>query len=145
MAWRNCGASTRFWKRRRLTEHLYYKHVQSFEGIKDPYVAPDVTEVNWFLYLVHLGTRFTRSSRDAIVEDLRVEEVEAAAYCNPLHLQRHYFELGYRRGDFKVTEKVADRAVALPFHKHLTEDQIAFIVATMKDASINVGAGAAIY
>jgi perosamine synthetase len=132
-------------ERRRLTEHLYYKHVQSFEGIKDPYVAPDVTEVNWFLYLVHLGTRFTSSSRDAIIEDLRVEEVEAAAYCNPLHLQRHYFELGYRRGDFKVTEKVADRAVALPFHNHLTEDQIAFIVATMKDASINVGAGSAIY
>jgi len=132
-------------ERRRLTEHLYYKHVQSFEGIKDPYVAPDVTEVNWFLYLVHLGTRFTRSSRDAIIEDLHVEQVEAAAYCNPLHLQRHYFELGYRRGNFLVTEKVADRAVALPFHTHLSEDQIAFIVATMKDASINVGAGAAIY
>jgi len=132
-------------ERRRLTEHLYYKHVQSFEGIKDPYVGPDVTEVNWFLYLVHLGTRFTRSSRDAIVEDLRVEQVEAAAYCNPLHLQRHYFDLGYRRGNFLVTEKVADRAVALPFHTHLTEDQIAFIVSTMKDASINVGAGSAIY
>jgi len=132
-------------ERRRLTEHLYYKHVQSFEGIKDPYVAPEVTEVNWFLYLVHLGTRFTRSSRDAIVEDLRVEQVEAAAYSNPLHLQRHYFELGYRRGDYLVTEKVADRAVALPFHTHLSEDQIAFIVATMKDASINVGAGSAIY
>lgn len=131
--------------RRRLTEHLYYKHVQSFEGIKDPYVGPDVTEVNWFLYLVHLGTRFTRSSRDAIVEDLRVEQIEAAAYCNPLHLQRHYFDLGYRRGNFLVTEKVADRAVALPFHTHLTEDQIAFIVSTMKDASINVGAGSAIY
>ena len=64
-----------------------------------------MTEVNWFLYVVHLGTRFTRSSRDAIVEDLRVEQVEAAAYCNPLHLQRHYFELGYRRGDYFVTEK----------------------------------------
>lgn len=132
-------------ERRRLTEHLYYKHVQSFEGIKDPYVAPDVTEVNWFLYVVHLGTRFSRSSRDAIIEDLRVEQVEAAAYCNPLHLQRHYFELGYRRGNYFVTEKVADRAVALPFHTHLSEDQISFIVATMKDASINVGAGAAIY
>ncbi len=132
-------------ERRRLTEHLYYKHVQSFEGIKPPYIGPDVTEVNWFLYVVHLGTRFTRSSRDAIVEDLRVEQVEAAAYCNPLHLQRHYLELGYRRGDYFVTEKVADRAVALPFHTHLTEDQIEFIVGTMKDASINVGAGAAIY
>ena len=132
-------------ERRRLTEQLYDAHMQSFEGIKPPYVAPDVTEVNWLLYLVHLGTRFTRSSRDAIVEDLRVEQVEAAAYCNPLHLQRHYFDLGYRYGDFLVTEKIAERAVALPFHTHLTEDQIEFIVETMKDASINVGAGAAIY
>jgi perosamine synthetase len=132
-------------ERRRLTEHFYNKHMQSFEGIKPPYIGPDVTELNWFLYVVHLGTRFTRSSRDAIVEDLGVEQVEAAAYSNPLHLQRHYFDLGYRRGDYFVTEKVADRAVALPFHTHLTEDQIEFIVGTMKDASINVGAGAAIY
>ena len=132
-------------ERRRLIEHLYYKYVQSFEGIKPPYVGPDVTEVNWFLYVVHLGTRFTRSSRDSIVEDLRLEQVEAAAYCNPLHLQRYYFERGHRRGDYFVTEKVADRAVALPFHTHLTEDQISFIVETMKEASINDGAGAAIY
>jgi perosamine synthetase len=133
-------------EKRRLIEHFYFKHVSSFEGIKDPYMAPDVTEVHWFLYVVHLGTRFSKSSRDDIVEDLRVEDVEAQAYCtNPLHLQRHYFDLGYRKGNFLVTEKVADRAVALPFHTHLTEDQISFIVATMKDASINVGAGAAIY
>lgn len=131
--------------RRRLTEHLYDEQVQSFEGIKPPYIAPDVTEVNWFLYVVHLGTRFSRSSRDAIIDDLRVEQIEAVAYCNPLHLQRHYVDLGYRRGDYFVTEKVADHAVALPFHTHLTEDQIAFIVGTMKDASINLGAGAAIY
>ncbi|WP_332118859.1 DegT/DnrJ/EryC1/StrS family aminotransferase [Azorhizobium caulinodans] len=132
-------------ERRRSTEHLYYKHIKSFEGIKDPYMAPDVTEVNWFLYLVHLGNRFSRSSRDSIVEDLKVEQVEATGYCHPLHLQRHYFDLGYRRGDYLVSEKLADRAVALPFHAHLSEDQIQFIVETMKDASINVGAGAAIY
>lgn len=132
-------------ERRKLIEHFYLKYVQSFEGIKPPYLAPDVTEAHWFLYVVHLGTRFTRSSRDAIVEDLRIEKVEAAAYSNPLHLQRYYFDLGCRRGDVLVTEKVADRAVALPFHAHLKEDEIEFIVATMKDASVNVGAGAAIY
>jgi len=132
-------------ERRRLIEQIYYSQVQSFEGIKDPYVGPDVSDVNWFLYQVHLGTRFSKSSRDSIVEDMRVERVEAVAYSNPLHLQRHYFELGYRRGDYLVTEKVSDRVVALPFHVHLTADQIAFIVATMKDASVNIGAGAAIY
>ena len=131
--------------RRKQIECWYFEHVQSFEGIKDPYVAPDVNEVHWFLYLVHLGTRFTRSSRDAIIDDLRTEQVEAAAYCQPLHVQPRYFNLGYRRGNFLVTEKVADRVVALPFHAHLTEEQIAFIVGTMKDASVNVGAGSAIY
>jgi perosamine synthetase len=130
---------------RKVVEGLYFKYIKSFEGIKDPYIAPDVDEVHWFLYTVHLGTRFSRSSRDAIVEDLKTEEIEAVAYSHPLHLQRHYFDLGHRRGSLFVTEKVADRAVALPFHPHLTETQIAFIVETMKDASINIGAGAAIY
>jgi dTDP-4-amino-4,6-dideoxygalactose transaminase len=131
--------------KRKRVERWYNEHVQSFEGIKPPYVAPDVDEVHWFLYVVHLGTRFTRSSRDAIVEDLRTERIEAAAYGHPLHTQRHYLDRGYRRGNFFVTEKVADRAVALPFHTHLTDEQIAFMVSTMKDASINVGAGTAIY
>jgi hypothetical protein len=43
---------------------------------------------------------------------------------------------------FNYGEKVR---AALPFHTHLTKDQVEFIVATMKDASVNVGAGAAIF
>jgi hypothetical protein len=131
--------------RRKQVERWYFDHVKSFEGIKDPYIAPDVTAVHWFLYLVHLGQRFTRSGRDAIIEDLRRERVGAAAYCRPLHTQRLYVDMGYRRGNFSITEKLADRAMALPFHGHLTDERVAFIVGTLKDASINVGAGSAIY
>jgi dTDP-4-amino-4,6-dideoxygalactose transaminase len=132
-------------QRRKQVEASYLEHIQSFEGIKPPYVAMDVTEIHWFLYLVHLGTRFSRSSRDAIIADLHTEQIEAAAYCQPLHLQAFYQELGYRKGNYFVTEKVADHAVALPFHGHLSEDQVGFVVKTAKDASLNVGAGAAIY
>lgn len=130
---------------RKRVEQYYADHILTFEGIKPPYTAPEVDEVHWFLYLVHLGTRFSKSSRDAIVSDLHTAGVEAAAYCQPLHLQRHYLDNGYRRGQFLVTEKIADRALVLPFHAHLSEDQVAFIVQTAMDASINVGAGAAIY
>ena len=131
---------------RKQVETWYQAQISSFEGIKPPYIAPGVDEVHWFLYTVHLGTRFSASSRDALVDDLETELVETSAYCQPLHLQRAYIEQhGYRKGDFKVTEKVADRAIALPFHGQITEDQVAFIVKTAKDASINVGAGAAIY
>jgi perosamine synthetase len=131
--------------RRKRVERLYFKYVKWFEGIKDPYVAPGMDEIHWFLYLVQLGARFSRSSRDAIVEDLRTEGIEAAPYSRQLHLQRCYFDLGSRRGDCSVAEKLADRAVALPFHAHLDENQIAFVVGTMKDASTNAGAGSAIY
>ena len=131
--------------RRKQTEIYYFDYVKSFEGIKDPYIAPEVDEVHWFLYLVHLGTRFSRSSRDAIIDDLRVELIEAAAFCQPQHLQRFYLDKGHRKGECPVTEKVADRILALPFHGHLAEEQIGFIVQTAKDASVNVGAGAAIY
>lgn len=131
--------------RRKRVEHWYFTHIKSFEGIKDPYVAPEVTEVHWLLYLVHLGTRFSRSSRDAIIEDLRTDAVEASAYCQPLHRQRAYLGSGTAVTRLFITEKVADRAVALPFHGHLNEEQVAFIVKTMKETSINVGAGSAIY
>lgn len=131
--------------RRKRVEGYYLAHLGSFEGIKPPYAAPEVDEVHWMLYQVHLGTRFTCSARNQIVDDLATGEIEAAAFCNPLHLQFFYSGLGYRKGDLPVTEKIADRSVALPFHAHLTEDTVEFIVKTAKDSSINVGAGAAIY
>ena len=131
--------------RRKRVEEWYGLAMQSFEGIKPPYLAPEVTAHNWFVYVVHLGTRFTRSSRDAITDDMRTERVEAKAFCSPLHQQEFYAGYGYRSGAFFVTEKVADRAIALPFHCHLSPEQIGFIVKSAKDASINVGAGSAIY
>ncbi len=131
--------------RRKRVAAYYDNHMLSFEGIKPAYIAPEVDEIHWMTYLVHLGTRFTRSSRDAILNDLATEQIEAYAYCQPLHTRSYYAKLGYRRGQFFVTEKLGDRAIALPYHGHLSEDQVGFIVKTTKDASINVGAGAAIY
>jgi perosamine synthetase len=131
--------------KRRQVALWYEDQIKSFEGIKPPYLAPDVDEVNWFFYTVHLGTRFSQSSSRAIIEDMHTAGVEAEMYSVPLYLEHYYIEQGWRKGSCFVTEKVADRAIALPFHTHLTEDHIKFIVKTAKDASVNVGAGAAIY
>lgn len=131
--------------RRKRVEGYYLQHIQCFEGIKPPYMASDVDEVHWMLYLVHLGTRFTRTLRNQIIDDLATHEVEAALYCHPLHQQFFYSAYGYKKGDLLITEKIADRGVALPFHGHLCDDEVQFIVTTAKDSSINVGAGTAIY
>lgn len=132
-------------ERRAEVEAAYLEEMRSFEGIKPPYRAPDVEHVNWMLYVVHLGKRFTASACDQIVDDLAEEGIEAAVYCQPLHQQFHYRQAGGVRGQFPLCERIADRAIALPLHAGLTADHVKFIVKTLKDSSVNVGAGAAIY
>ena len=131
--------------RRKRVEGYYREQIQTFEGIKPPYLAPDVEEVHWMTYTVHLGKRFSVSSCEQIVEDMAAQSIEAVLYCQPLHQQFHYIRQGFKRGQFPLVERIADRAVALPFHTHLEADHVKFIVKTMKDSSLNVGAGAAIY
>jgi perosamine synthetase len=131
--------------RRKEVEATYLRHMQSFEGIKPPYRAPEAEEVNWAVFLVHLGARFTRSARNHIIDDLRTEHVEAMPYCEPLHRQFAYAREPGSRARLPNVERIADRALALPFHAGLEEEQIEFIVRTAKDSSVNVGAGAAIY
>jgi dTDP-4-amino-4,6-dideoxygalactose transaminase len=131
--------------RRKAVEALYLAQMLSFEGIKPPYVAPEADEVHWMVYLVHLGHRFTASACVQVVEDLRTEGIESALYCRPLHQQFHYTQQGWQRGRLPLAERIADRALALPFHGALEPDQVRFIVKTLKDSTSNVGAGAAIY
>ena len=131
-------------KRKRVEGH-YHEQMQSFEGIKPPYVADDVDAVHWMIYTVHLGKRFSVSTCEQIIDDMASQYIEAVLYCQPLHQQFHYISQGWQRGQFPLVERIADRAVALPFHAHLEADHVKFIVTTMKDSSVNVGAGAAIY
>lgn len=131
--------------RRKEVEAWYHEQVQTFEGIKPPYLAPHVDEVHWMLYVVHLGKRFTGCARNQIIEDLDASAIETAAYCAPLTTDFHYQRLGWKRGQLPNTDRIADRALALPFHGGLDQDQVRFVVKTLKDACTNVGAGAAIY
>ncbi|MBP2226784.1 dTDP-4-amino-4,6-dideoxygalactose transaminase [Azospirillum agricola] len=123
----------------------YDAAMASFEGIKPPYRGAGAGIVNPMVYSVHLGTRFTASGRRAIIEDLDGQGIDASDYGQPLHTQQYYLERGAGRSDCPVCTKTADRVLALPLHHGITEDQVRFIVDTLKDASVNTGAGAAIY
>ncbi|MFP8779802.1 DegT/DnrJ/EryC1/StrS family aminotransferase [Hydrogenophaga sp. RWCD_12] len=134
---------------RKQVEAWYHAEMQSFEGVKPPYLAEDVEEVHWMLYVVHLGKRFGASARTQMIDDMKSCGVETAAYSHPLHQQFFYMNagatVGRQRGVLPDTDRIGDRALALPLHANLDADQVKHIVKTLKDTATNVGAGAAIY
>jgi dTDP-4-amino-4,6-dideoxygalactose transaminase len=54
-------------------------------------------------------------------------------YPLPLHLQKAYAHMGYKKGDFPVSEHIADRLLSLPMFAELTREQIEYVVACIKD------------
>ena len=134
---------------RKEVEGWYQDQMQSFEGVKPPYIGEHVEEVNWMLYVVHLGKRFSASARAQMIDDLKSSGIETAAYSHPLHQQYYYMHagetIGRQRGLLRDTDRIGDRALALPLHTQLDATQVQYIVTTLKDTATNVGAGAAIY
>ena len=110
--------------RKRVAE-TYNDVLSRIPGIILPPQPSSGVEMSWFVYVIRLAPEFTREDRDRVLELLRQEGVACNNYFAPIHLQEFYREqFQYRRGDFPVTEHVADRTIALPFFNHLSGQQI---------------------
>lgn len=97
--------------------------------------VPEGVSISWFVFVVRLNEDYTQEKRDAVLNRLRQAGVACSNYFTPIHLQPFYQEqLGYRLGDFPITEALSARTVALPFHNHLSEADVDAIVTELKRA-----------
>ena len=56
-------------------------------------------------------------------------------YPVPLHLQEAYKDLGYREGDFPVSEKLARRILSLPIYPGLSTDAAEYVVSKLLECA----------
>ena len=72
--------------------------------------------------------------RDHVQAQLREQNIITMIYYPlPLHLQAVYSNLGYKKGDFPVTEDICDRVLSLPMFPELSEEQQDRVVSTLKN------------
>jgi UDP-2-acetamido-2-deoxy-ribo-hexuluronate aminotransferase len=95
--------------------------------VEVPYVAPACTSI-WAQYSV------LSEQRQALQEKLQAGGIPTAVYYPlPLHLQKAFLPLGYKTGDFPVSEGAAQRIFSLPMHPYLEAAQQDLIIKTLQD------------
>jgi perosamine synthetase len=118
-----------FLKRRAHVAQMYGERLGGKSWVRPPVVRDDVT-MSWFVYVVTLAREV---DRETVIEALAAEGIPSRAYFSPIHLQPYIRErFGTREGMLPVTEDIARRTLALPFHNLLTEAQVERVVAALE-------------
>jgi UDP-2-acetamido-2-deoxy-ribo-hexuluronate aminotransferase len=67
-------------------------------------------------------------NRDDIQAKLKEQNIPTAVhYPMPLHLQEAFAYLGYKKGDFPVSELVSSEIISLPMNPYVSDDEISYI------------------
>jgi perosamine synthetase len=113
---------------RRLPELLQARtrlaaaYTERLSGLVDTPSADEGDTHGWQAYVIQLDRR------DEALEALRTEGIEAQIGTYALHLLSAYRD----QGDFPGARRCYERALALPFHSRLTEDDLDRVVAVLR-------------
>jgi perosamine synthetase len=117
-------------KRARVAE-MYSQRLEGLGWVRTP-VVRDGVAMSWFVYVVTLASEVDRA---AVIGALAAEGIPSRAYFSPLHLQPYIRErFGTEPGTLPVTEDIAGRTLALPFHNNVTEEQVERVIASLERA-----------
>jgi len=112
---------------RRDKAEVYRALLSSVEGLILPF-EPSWARAVYHLYVV------TIQDRQALQNDLKAAGIGTGIhYPIPLHLQKAYGTLGYDKGDFPITEKIAPTILSLPMYPQLTRSEQENIAQAVKE------------
>jgi dTDP-4-amino-4,6-dideoxygalactose transaminase len=113
---------------RRVHARLYNELLADEPRVIRPVVGRDNTHA-YHIYAVRVP------DRDGVLQRMAARGVNCAIhYPVPIHLQKAYAFLGFGPGSFPVAEQCAKEFLSLPMYPELTEEQIRFVVDTLKES-----------
>jgi perosamine synthetase len=111
--------------RKRAIAGWMNQRLEQVPGITPPYQLPQATSAHM------LYTCLVDTGRDAVLDRLVADGIEARIYFPPAHLQPIFAE---DRARLPVTEAVAGRMLSIPMHSRLLGHELAQIADTLEKA-----------
>lgn len=110
-------------KSRQNAAAYYDKAFSASKKIQVPARNPKSTHIFHQYTLILNGV-----DRNGLKDFLQSKGIPSMIYYPvPLHVQKAYQNLGYKEGDFPVTENLCKNVISLPMHTELDEEQLKFI------------------
>lgn len=106
-----------FVARRRMMVERYNEAFGSVEEIRTPYEHPE-TIASYHLYVI----RVPAEKRRACYLHLREQGIATQINYIPVHLFTMYKKLGFKPGDFPVSEKYFEECLSLPLYPLLSDE-----------------------
>ncbi|MBL4938144.1 DegT/DnrJ/EryC1/StrS family aminotransferase [Clostridium sp. YIM B02515] len=114
-------------KKRQKIAQMYMERLADCEYIKLPIAKGDQKQVFYVFNIL-------AEDRDGLAEYLKKNEVGYSIYYPmPLHLQKSFEYLGYKKGDFPIAERVSQKIIALPIYPEMTMEEVEFVCKTIKE------------
>lgn len=123
-----------FAKECKTREQKAQHYANNLKNLILPTIAQDYESV-YAQYSVRLNPQISKNgARERVCERLNQKGVPTAVhYPIPLHLQESLRYLGYKEGDFPMSEKIAKEIFSLPFSAFLSQEEQDYIIQTLND------------
>ncbi len=96
-----------------------------------PVVLPSDYKMRKSIYHLYV---IKAPNRDKLMKYLLKKNITTLIhYPIPLHLQKAYSHLGYKRGDFPNAEKISRLILSLPMYPQLSQEQIDYTASSIKE------------
>jgi dTDP-4-amino-4,6-dideoxygalactose transaminase len=116
------------WNDQRRQAAAEYDKALADTGIEVP-VEMDYSRHVYHLYVIQ------SENRDALRQQLADVGIESGLhYPIPLHLQEAYRFLGYKQGDFPVTERVKSRILSLPMYPGIDSKSVERVASEVRES-----------
>ena len=114
-------------KKRKTLFDRYRKAFEPFEsmGMLQTPALPEKCKPNYHMFYLILNSEQTR---DRLAEYLRTQGILSVSHYQPLHLSPMGLKLGYKKGDFPVTEDRSMRLLRLPVYNSMTSSEQDYVI-----------------
>lgn len=121
------------WNRKRQEVAQYYNRSLAGLNLKLPVTA------DYSTHIYHQYTLRAPFSNRGFIDYLQSKGIDSRVfYPVPLHLQKCFKYLGYKRGDFPEAEKAARQTFTLPIYPELTGAEKDYIIESVKAIPLKV-------